>query len=82
MKKFRYHSGHEIGVEDHIIYHHESGKVEFVVTEKTGQPEMDWYIEQYAGGGVMITASGFGNVFLTEPDIDEDLDFISRRDTA
>jgi hypothetical protein len=48
-----------------------------VVTEKTGQPEMDWYTEQYAGGGVMITASGFGKSFLTEADIDEDLDFIS-----
>jgi hypothetical protein len=35
MKKFRYHSGQEIRVGDHISYHHESGKVEFVVTEKT-----------------------------------------------
>ena len=84
MKNFNYHSGQEIRIGDRISYHGESGKVDFVVTvtEKTGRPETDWYIEQAPEGGVMITANGFGNVFLTEANIDEDLDFISRGDLA
>jgi acyl CoA:acetate/3-ketoacid CoA transferase len=82
MKNFNYHSGQEIRIGDRISYHGESGKVDFVVTEKTGRPEMDWYIEQDPEGGVMLTANGFGNVFLTEANIDEDLDFISRGDLA
>jgi hypothetical protein len=78
MKLFTYHSGEEVRSGDHITYHGEPGKVEFVVTGRIGDPATDWYTEQYPGGGFMITASGFGNVFLTGNDIDEDLKLLSR----
>ncbi len=78
MKQFTYRSGGEIRAGDRITYHGETGKVEFVITGKTGDAAMDWYVEQYPGGGFMIAAQGFGNVFLTESDIDEDLEFVSR----
>jgi hypothetical protein len=54
--------------------------VEFVIADATGDPSKDWYLEQFPGGGFMITAKGFGSVFLGEDDIDEDLAFVSRSD--
>ncbi|HEV3114850.1 MAG TPA: hypothetical protein VGY99_30560 [Candidatus Binataceae bacterium] len=82
MKRFTYRSGDEIRAGDHIAYHTEPGTVEFVVTAKSGDAAMDWYAEQYPGGGFMITAKDFGNVFLTEKDIDEDLELVRRAAAA
>jgi hypothetical protein len=76
-RRFSYRSGEEVQSDDEIAYHGEPGKVEFVVAEKVGDPAMDWYVEQFPGGGFMITARNFGNVFLTESSI-EDLKFVSR----
>jgi hypothetical protein len=39
---------------------------------------MDWYLDQFPGGGAMIKATGFGSVFLGVNDIDESLEFKSR----
>ena len=64
---------------DQIIYDDELGEVDFVVSEKRGDVAMDWYIDQFPDGGVMITASTFGKVFLSEDDIDEDLRLVSRK---
>jgi hypothetical protein len=35
-------------------------------------------VEQNPDGGVMLRVAGFGDVFLTQTDVDEDLEFISR----
>ncbi len=78
MRSFTYQSGEEVNTGDRIIYHGQPGKVEFVITGKSGDPALDWYVEKYPGGGFMITAAGFGNVFLTETDIDEVLRLLSR----
>ena len=78
MKKFSYLSGKEVKNGDQIRYHGELGKVEFVIAEKVRDPALDWYFEQSAAGGFMITANTFGNVFVAESDIDEDLEFVSR----
>jgi len=78
VKTFRYQSGGEVKIGDQITYHDEPGKVDFVVSEKVGDAAMDWYVDEFPGGGVMITARNFGNVFLAEGDIDEDLQFVSR----
>lgn len=78
MKRFNYPSGQAVQVGDVIVYHGEPGEVEFVVADRTGDPSKDWYLEQFPGGGFMITAKGFGSVFLGEGDIDEDLEFVSR----
>lgn len=77
-RKLIYKSGEEVQSGDQITYHGEPGKVQFVVTEKVGDPAMDWYAEQFPGGGFMITARNFGNVFLKESYTDEDLEFVSR----
>jgi hypothetical protein len=81
MKSFTYRSGEEVKSGDRIVYHGESGEVEFVVVAKSCDPALDWYLEEYPGGGFMIAAPSFGHVFLTGTDIDEDLLFVSRRNT-
>jgi hypothetical protein len=78
MGAFIYQSGEQVCAGDCISYHGQPGKVEFVITGKSGDPALDWYLDEYPGGGFMITAAGFGNVFLTAKDIDEDLQLTSR----
>ena len=78
MMRFRYRCGQEIKAGDRIAYHGEPGKVEFGVTAKCGDPALDWFVNEHPGGGFMIDATGFGKVFLTASDIDEDLEFVSR----
>jgi len=60
---------------DRILYHGEPGEVEFIAA--AGDPETDWYVKEF-GGGCMITASGFGSVFLSSTAEAEDLEFVSR----
>jgi hypothetical protein len=76
MRKFVYPSGEEVRPGDRIRYYREPGEVEFVVVERTGNPDMDWYMEEYPGGGYMLNARGFGNVFLTETD--DQLELVAR----
>jgi hypothetical protein len=68
-----YLSGDEIQPGDHVLYHGESGCVEFVA--KAGDPETSWYVETF-GGGCMIVAQSFGRIFVSEPD--EDLELVGR----
>jgi hypothetical protein len=78
MKSFKYRSGKEVRGGDQITYHGEPGEVEFLVSEVVGDPALDWYLDQFPGGGFMIKAKGFGPVFVTDADTDEDLVFVSR----
>jgi hypothetical protein len=79
MKTPMYLSGEEVRRGDRILFHGEPGEVEFVVIGVTGDASMDWHVEQYPGGGVMIAARGFGRVFLPiSSAIDERLEFVSR----
>jgi hypothetical protein len=76
-KLFTYETGEEIQGGDQISYHGEPGTVEFVVSKKTGDSAMDWFIDEFPGGGFMINAKHFGRVFLNTG-ADEDLEFVSR----
>ena len=80
MKSFNYQSGEEIRAGDKITFHREPGEVEFTVSGKSGDAAMDWYVDKFPGGGVMVVARNFGNVFLSQDDIDEDLLLVSRRE--
>jgi hypothetical protein len=64
-----YKSGGEIRSGDRITYDGELGEVEFTVSDLTDDPAMDWYVEQYPGGGVTINTEAFGSVFLGMEDI-------------
>ena len=78
MKTFRYTTGEEIRKGDRVIYFGDEGTIEFVVSQPVGDPAVDWYIQQFPGGGAMITASDFGSVFLGVDDIDDRLKLRSR----
>jgi hypothetical protein len=68
-----YLSGEEIRAGDHVLWHGDPGRVEFV-TNAEG-PESRWFFDQF-GGGCMLIVETAGRVF--EPEADEDLDFVSR----
>ncbi len=76
MRVLRYASGQHIRTGDRVTYHGEPGEVEFVVTERTGDVELDSYLEQFPAGGVMVRARGFGRVFVGDPEVQEDLLFV------
>jgi hypothetical protein len=40
-------------------------------------PDTAWYVEEF-GGGCMILTPGFGRVFVSDPQNDEGLKFVSR----
>jgi hypothetical protein len=63
---------------DRITYFDDFGQVEFVVSGISGNPLRDWYLQQNADGGLMITTSRFGRVFISASAIDYDLVFLSR----
>jgi hypothetical protein len=73
-----YESGEPVQAGDRIRYHGEAGYVDFVVTEKSGDPSLDWFVEQYPGGEMMILAETFGRVFLGVDDFDDLLEFVAR----
>jgi hypothetical protein len=72
-----YSSGEHIRAGDHVLYHGERGKVEFVAA--ADDPDTQWYIEQCADG-CMVLAPSFGRVYVTATEHDEDLQFVSRRE--
>lgn len=76
---FLYKSGEEIQAGDEIKLHGHPGRVEFVVTHYSGDPAMNWYIDEF-GGGVMIKDEHAGDVFLSVENIEQDagLEFVSR----
>jgi hypothetical protein len=78
VRSFIYKSGEEVKRGDRVTYHGDHGTVEFVVADKVGDSAHAWYVDQYPGGGLMIKAEGFGNVFLTQSEFDEDLVFVAR----
>ncbi|MET0555708.1 MAG: hypothetical protein ABW221_21900 [Vicinamibacteria bacterium] len=64
MSVLSYPSGDPIQAGDRVLYDGEQGYVDFVVTARTGDDDLDWYLDEFPGGGVMIVAEGFGRVFL------------------
>jgi len=76
---FRYQSGEEIRAADRILYASEPGTIDFVTTPEDS--EHAWYVEQY-GGGCMILVAPFGSLFVDNPQDDEDLEFVSRSESA
>ena len=73
--QFKYRSGEEIQAGDRILYNYEPGKIDFVITPE--DPDSAWYIEHH-GGGCMLLVAPFGSLFVSDPQDDEDLEFVSR----
>lgn len=71
----KYKSGEEIRKGDRVLFHGETGEIEFVAEKFTGDPAMDWHVED--GPGVMVLEpKHFGRAFLRNLD---HLVFVSRQ---
>jgi hypothetical protein len=82
MNSLRYATGEEVKRGDRVLYRGLEGIVEFVVVENTGDPALDWYLTQFAGGGIMIRTPELGPTFLSAQDVDGDILFIARAETS
>ncbi|MGA2899688.1 MAG: hypothetical protein ABSF40_05605 [Candidatus Acidiferrales bacterium] len=77
-----YQSGKEIRKGDRVLYFDDSSEIEFVADPLVDDVKTAWYVQEY-GGGVMVVENefkNFGRVFITEPEDDCDLIFVSRQD--
>ena len=82
----KYRSGEEIKKGDHVLYHGNPAEIELVASNINGDPQTDWYINEF-GGGVMISDPMVsGRTFISADQIAdqiadyEDLEFVSRAD--
>ena len=74
----KYKTGEEIRKGDRILFHSEPGQVEFVLEQISGDPAMDWYIEEQGPGAMVLEPKFFGRVFVSDPQNVSDLEFVSR----
>jgi hypothetical protein len=74
---FFYSSGEEIRPGDRVLIHGEAGEIEFIV-DPAKNPD-DRYVKQYGGGIMVLELKVFGRIFISEPETDGHLAFVSRR---
>ena len=77
---FRYQTGEEVMQGDRVELYGGPGEVEFVA-DPDGDPD-DWYVTEFGGGVMIVDPGGFGRVFFSEPDKEDDLLFVGRRQTV
>jgi len=78
----KYLSGEEVKKGDHVLFHGEPGRIEFVASH-LGDPETDWFMREY-GGGVMVLERETSRTFIPADQLDdeEDLKFVSRANSS
>jgi hypothetical protein len=78
---FTYQSGEEIKTGDQVRLHGEPGEVELVADPlNTSLSDADkWYVTEFGAGVMIREPKAFGRVFFSEPENEEDLEFIARR---
>ena len=74
---FFYQSGQEIRPRDRVLIHGDPGEIEFIA-DPAENPN-DWYVKEYGGGIMVLELKVFGRIFVTEPETDEQLTFLSRQ---
>jgi len=78
VRSLEYSNGKRIEPGDRVVYRGEPGEVEFVVFKEGDHAQASWYLEQFPGGGVMVTSAPFGSVFVGAGDVKEDVVFVER----
>jgi len=67
---------------DCILYAGYPAQVEFVADPLVSDPDNRWYVETY-GQGIMISEpKRHGSVFSSDPESDDDLEFVGRASIA
>ena len=75
---FKYQTGDEIKKGDRVFFHGEPGEIEFVADSLMKDPAINWYVQEYGGGVMILEPKFFGRAFLTDTENAEDLEFVSR----
>jgi hypothetical protein len=74
---FFYASGEEIRPGDHVLIHGETGEIEFIA-DPAKNPD-DSYVKEYGRGIMVLELKVFGRIFISEPETDDYLAFVSRQ---
>jgi hypothetical protein len=74
---FFYSSGEEIRKGDRVLLHGEPGEIE-LVADPAESPD-DWLVKEQGGGIMVLELKVFGRLFISEPQTDERLTFVSRQ---
>jgi hypothetical protein len=73
---FFYSSGEEIRKGDRVLLHGEPSEIE-LVADPVESPD-DWLVKEQGGGVMVLELNVFGRLFISEPETDEHLTFLSR----
>jgi hypothetical protein len=75
----KYQSGVEIRRGDRVLLHGEPGEIELVASGP-GDPESDWYVQEFGGGVMVLEPKVFGRLFIAADQLEEteDLEFVAR----
>ena len=74
---FFYSSCEEIRKRDRVLLHGEPGEIE-LVADPAESPD-NWLVKEQGGGIMVLELKVFGRLFISEPQTDEHLTFVSRR---
>ncbi|MBZ5678788.1 MAG: hypothetical protein LAO24_01645 [Acidobacteriia bacterium] len=75
----KYSSGEVIQAGDHILFHRNPARIEFVASDPDDL-EVAWYIQEYGGGVMILDPMVSGRNFIPADQLAEyeDLEFVSR----
>ena len=74
----KYQTGDEIPKGDRVLFHGEPGEIEFIVDALSGDPAMDWYMNEHGPGVMVLEPKIFGRAFINDTENAEDLVLVSR----
>ena len=74
----KYQTGDEILRGDRVLFHGEPGEIEFIVDALSGDPAMDWYMNEHGPGVMVLEPKIFGRAFIRDTESAEDLVLVSR----
>lgn len=79
----KYRSGEDIKDGDRVRFHDKPAEIKFVAHDITGNPQTDWFVEEYGGGVMVSDPMVSGDTFIPADHIAnyEDLEFVSRNDS-
>jgi hypothetical protein len=81
--KLKYQSGEEVRKGDRVLFMDQPGEIELAVN-RMDDPETDWHMENN-GPGILVRElepKAYGRVYLSYPEEDEDLIFVSRAESG
>ena len=75
----KYQSGDEIKSGDHVLFHREEAKVEFVACDPDDSATA-WYVQEFGGGVMIDDPKVSGRTFIPASQLGDDdcLEFVSR----